>query len=86
VFSTLKRTFQTRDEDRVFCLMFDEKAIREKLCSIHKFRCVAGFEDLGNHGRTNNIANHAMVFKLHGLYNKCKQPVAYYLIVGGARG
>jgi hypothetical protein len=41
--------------------MFDEISIREKLCPIHKFNCMAGFEDLGNHGRTSNIANHAMV-------------------------
>jgi hypothetical protein len=47
---------------------------------------MAGFEDLGNYGRTSNIANHAMVLKLHGLYNKYKQPVAYYLIDGDAKG
>jgi hypothetical protein len=66
--------------------MFDELSVREKLCFILKFSCLVGFEDLGNLGRTINIANHAMVFKLHGLYNKWKQPVAYYLIDGGAKG
>jgi hypothetical protein len=45
-----------------------------------------GFVDLGNHGRTSNIAYHALVFMLHGLYNKWKQPVAYYLMDGGANG
>jgi len=79
-------TFQMCDEDRVFCLMFDKISVRKKLCSIHKFSCMVGFEDLGNHGRTSNIANHAMVFKLHGLYNKCNQPVAYCLIEGDDRG
>jgi hypothetical protein len=74
------------DEYHVFGLMLDEMSIRENLCSIHKFSCMEGFVDFGNHGRTSNIAYHALVFMLHGLYNKWKQPVAYYLMDGGAKG
>jgi len=59
MFSTPRHTLQICDEDCVFCLMFDEMSVREKLCFIHKFSCMEGFEDLGNHGRTSNIANHA---------------------------
>ena len=74
------------DEDHVFCLMFDEISIIENLCFIHKFSCMEGFVDLRNHGRTSNIAHHALVFMLHGLYNKWKQPVAYYLMDRGTKG
>jgi hypothetical protein len=35
--------------------------------------------------RQANIAYHALIFMLHGLYNKWKQPVAYYLMDGGAK-
>lgn len=68
----------------VSCLMNYQS--ERNLCFIHKFSCMVGFENLGNHGRTSNIAKHAMVFNLHGLNNKWKQPVAYYLIDGGAKG
>jgi len=30
-------------------------------------------EDLGSQGRTSNIANHALVFMVHGLSQKWKQ-------------
>jgi hypothetical protein len=73
-------------EDYVFCLMFDEMSIRENLGSIRKFSCREGFVDLGNYGRTSSIAYHALVFMLQDLYNKWKQPVAYYLMDGGTKG
>ena len=59
VFSTLKSTLQASDEDCVFGPMFEEMLIGKNLCSIHKFSCMEGFEDLRNHSRTSNIANHA---------------------------
>jgi hypothetical protein len=62
--------------------MFDKMSIRENLHFNQKFDCIEGFEDLGSHSRTSNIANHALVFMLHGLHKKWKQPVAYYLIHG----
>jgi hypothetical protein len=58
--------------------MFDEMSIRENLHYNQKFGCVEGFEDLGSHGRTSSIANHALVFMLFGICKKWKQPVAYY--------
>jgi hypothetical protein len=45
-----------------------------------------GFEDLRSCGRTNNIANHALVFMLRGVYKKWKQPVAYYSMHGSTKG
>jgi hypothetical protein len=65
--------------------MFDEISIRENLHFNRKFDCIEGFEDLGSHGRTSNIANHALRFMLHGLHKKWKQPVAYYSIHGSTK-
>jgi hypothetical protein len=39
----------------------------ESICI--SIRRTEGFEDLGSHGRTSNIANRALVFKLRGLAN-----------------
>ena len=74
------------DGYNVCCLMFDEMSIRENLHFNQKFGCIHGFEDLGGHGGTSNIANHALVFMLHGLCKRWKQPVAYYLIHGTTKG
>jgi len=49
--------------------MFDEMSIREHLHFNQKTYCTEGFEDLGSHGRTSNIANRALFFILHGLAN-----------------
>jgi hypothetical protein len=66
--------------------MFDEMSIREHLQFNQKIDCIDGFEDLGRHGRTSNIANHALVFMLRGLRKRWKQPVAYYLTRGSTKG
>jgi len=66
--------------------MFEEMSIRETLHFNQKFGCPDGFEDLGSHGRTRNIANHALVFMLRGLRKRWKQPVAYYLIHRSTKG
>jgi len=73
------------DKDHVCCLMFDKMSIRQHLHLNQKFDCIEGFEDLGSHGRTSNIANHALVFMLHGLHKRWTQPVAYYLICGSTK-
>jgi len=87
VFSVLKDSVQTMsDKDRMCCLMFDEMPIRKHLHFNQKIDCIEGFEDLGRHGRTSNIANHALVFMLRGLCRRWKQPVAYYLTFRSAKG
>ena len=68
------------------CLMFDEMSIREHLHFNQKTGCIDGYEDLGRHGKTSNIANHALVFMLRGLRKRWKQPVAYYLTRGSTKG
>jgi len=55
------------DKDRMCSLMFDEMSIRKNVLFNQKFGCIEGFEDLGSHGRTSSIANHALVFMIHGL-------------------
>ena len=78
VFSVLNSNVQTMsDKDRMCCLMFDEMSVREHLHFNQKIDCIEGFEDPGRHGRTSSIANHALVFMLHGLCRRWKQPVAY---------
>jgi hypothetical protein len=47
---------------------------------------IEGFEDLRSQGRTSNIANHALVFKLRSLRKKWKQAVAYCLIHTSNKG
>jgi hypothetical protein len=56
--------------------MFDEMSITENLHYNQKFDFIEGFEDLGRRGRTNKIANHALVLMARGLRRKWKQPVA----------
>ena len=68
VFSVFKVNVQRMsDKDRMCCLMFDEVSIREHLYFNQKIDCIEGFVDLGRHGRTSSIANHALVFMLRGL-------------------
>jgi len=87
VFNTFIRTLQTMsDGDKVCCLIFDEMSIRENLHFNEKFGCIDYFEDPGSQGRTSSIANHALVFMLHGLHKRWKQPGAYYLIHGNTKG
>jgi len=87
VFSTLRCTLQIMsDEDHLCCLTFDEMSIRGNLHFNQKFGCIEGFKDLESQGRTSNIANHALVFKLHGLCKKWKQAIAYCLIHTSRKG
>ena len=73
------------EKDRYCCLLFDEMSIRENVWFNEKFNCIEGYEDLGSQGRTRNIANHALLFMVHGLHRKWKQPVAYYLSRGSTK-
>jgi hypothetical protein len=66
-------------------LLFDEMSIRENVRLNQKFDCIEGFEELGNRGRTFNIANCALIFMICGLHWKWKQPVAYYLSCGSTK-
>ena len=85
VFSVLKDNVQTMsDKDCMCCLMFEEMS--DSICISIRRLTIEGFEDLGRHGRTSNIANHALVFMLRGLHKRWKQPVAYYVTHGSTKG
>ena len=76
------------------CLVCSDTLYRQYLMKLvcclmlsHKSGCIQGlFEDLGSHGRTSCIANHALVFMLRGLHKKWKESVAFYLIHGRIKG
>ena len=71
VFSTLKSTLQASDEDCVFGLMFEEMLI-EKTCvrfiSLAVWRALRTLETTA--GQAILQIMHALVFMLHGSYNK----------------
>ena len=73
------------EKDRYCCLLFDEMSTRKNVWFNQKFDCIEGYEDLGSRGRTCNIANHAPLFMVRGLYRKWKQSVAYYLSRGSTK-
>jgi hypothetical protein len=71
VFDAIRHSLQKMSEEDRYCrLLFDEMSIRENVWFNQKFDCTEGFEDLGSQGRTCNIANHALLFMVHGLHRK----------------
>ncbi|CAG4932755.1 unnamed protein product [Parnassius apollo] len=53
--------------------------IKKNLSYNKKLDIIEGYQDQGNQGRTNEVANKALVFILSGIRKKWKQPIAYYL-------
>jgi hypothetical protein len=74
------------EKDRYCCLLFDDMSIRENVRFNQKFDYIEVFEDFGSHGRICNFANHALLSMVQDLHRKWKQPVAYYLSCGSAKG
>ena len=70
------------EKSKMCAVVYDEMAIKEKLSYQAATDCLEGLEDLGNHGKTKYIANHAGVFMVRGLVEKWKQPVGYFLTSG----
>jgi hypothetical protein len=50
--------------NRYCCLLFDKMSITVNVRFNQKLDCIEGFEDLGSKGRTDSIANRALLF--HG--------------------
>lgn len=80
VFNSLKKHIQTKQpEDREYILMFDEMAIKKHLWYNIKEDKIEGYQDHGEHGRTQQEATYALVFMVASIRKKIKQPVAFYL-------
>lgn len=79
LFKHLKERVEMFSEAKKFCsLIFDEVSLSEGLHYNESLDKIEGFEDFGHLGRTDKIANHALVFLVRGLVVKWKQPVAFY--------
>lgn len=59
-------------------LMCDEICLKKKL-EYNKFR---GYEDIGEFGRTEKLANYALMFYLRGIFYKWKMPFCYFATSG----
>lgn len=69
-----------QDLDKNCCLIFDEISVSSGLSYEPSKQRISGFEDMGELGRSNKYANHALVFMLRGLTKTWKQVVAYYFV------
>lgn len=61
-------------------LILDEISLKTSLSYDRSTDSVVGYENFGNLGCTQNVANHALVLMAHGLQKKWKQPLAYFLV------
>jgi len=69
----------TMDEKERYCtLVFDEMKIKHFLEYSKYLDLVEGYEDLGPLGRSNKLADQAMVFLIRGLYASWKLPISYF--------
>lgn len=59
---------------------FDEMFLRGSLFFNKGKNIVEGFENYGHRGRTNRVADHALVFMAEGLNSKWTLPVAYFFV------
>ena len=68
--------------ERHVVVSFDEMQVRPRLTYHPGQDRFEGFEDLGELGRTERPADHALVFMARGLKAKWKQPIGYFLSCG----
>ncbi|XP_063374290.1 uncharacterized protein LOC134661987 [Cydia amplana] len=70
------------EKEKVCALLFDEIALKPRLLYNSSTGNVEGFRDFGSTERSSDIADHALVFMLQGIYRKFKQPIAFYFVKG----
>ncbi|CAK1590721.1 unnamed protein product, partial [Parnassius mnemosyne] len=81
IFEALKLEVETWPELRKFCsILFDEVALEAGLTYDKNRDKIHGFVELKD--RTNEFADHALVFLLRGAVHKWQQPIAYYFCKG----
>ena len=68
--------------DRLVVLSLDEMMVRKKLVYHRGEDYVEGFEDLGGLGRTERIADQALVLMARGLKQIWKQPIGFFYGAG----
>ena len=85
ILSTLQERFADSSRlDKLVILTFDEMSIKPRLVYSSMDDKVEGFEDIGEMGRTERVANQALVLMVRGLAKKWKLPIGYYLNSGPA--
>jgi hypothetical protein len=67
-------------------LMWDELSVMPNLSFNESRGCIHGFGDMGENERSNEIADHVLVFMVRGLKKKFRQHVCYtFSSKGGAK-
>ena len=82
----LFKTKSMTKHERECVLMWDEMSIKELKEYNSKIDIIEGCHDLGDLGRSQDYANHALVFMLRGLKYAWKQPIAYFLSHDSVKG
>ena len=83
VLDVLKVKVSTMDQrDRYVALISDEMSLKMSLTYNHGLDKIEGFEDFGENNNSLYVSDHALVFMVHGLLSKWKQPIAYFLTAG----
>lgn len=80
VFENIAQKFSGKTiKERACTICFDEIAIMSSLEFTKTYDLIEGFEDFGDHERTNVNAKYALVFIVKGVYTNWKMPLAYFL-------
>lgn len=66
-----------KKKEKYCVLMFDEMSIRPNLHFNYKQKQLNGLENVGE-GAMQKVADHVLVFMLHGINQRWKQPIAFY--------
>lgn len=86
LFSHLKQMVRRIPPHHRYCtLLFDEMSLSPRLLYDERKDRIEGFEDFGNNRRSNQIADHVLVFMIRGIRRKFKQPVAYTFCTGSTK-
>lgn len=73
----LKKNLKNLSDRQKYCIIvFDEVSLETSLQYNDSTGSITGFEDNGM-SRTQNFADHALVFLIRGVVKKFKQPISY---------
>ena len=87
LFNLLKsKTGDMTDREGECVLLWDEMSIKSWLEYNLKKDIVEGYTDMGEHGRTSEIASQVLVFMLRGRQHNWRQPICYYVSHNSVNG